>query len=35
MTIFGLKSDLLLQSLAGGYETIVRSMPDLKADAAS
>jgi hypothetical protein len=35
MTIYGLRSEPFLQSLAGGYEAIVRSVPELKADGVS
>ena len=32
MTVYGLRSEAFLQSLAGGYEAIVGSMPELKVD---
>ena len=35
MTIYGLRGDASLQNIAGGYEAIVRSMPELNADGVS
>jgi len=35
VTIYGMKSEASLQEIAGGYEAIVKSMPELSADGVS